>query len=485
MTNILQSKNLKTRILLGYSVPIGVIALFAMVMGGSLNYLSYEASDLARANKVVDNVRETVIHTSRIVRSLRGAALFPKDQQYRDSFQTGHDRLDDVINEFGDGELIHDPQQKANWKKLMANVKTITDDADNAMAEIKAGQVAQAIAEIGQIEMGAFDKVKDDMLTRQDDILGEIQGRVNWAIGLTIAVIILGLFGGSGISLVLGNMIAGAIAKDVKMAVAEVSAASNEIAATMEQQERTASLQAASVSETTTTMDELGASSQQSQEQAEAAAQAAQEVLALAGRGNDSVEETVASMIDLKNKVAAIADQIVRLSEQTNQIGNISQLVGDLSQQTNMLALNASVEAVRAGEHGKGFAVVAEEIRKLADQSRQSADKIGGLVSDIQNAINTTVMVTDEGTKTVNAGMNVTEQTANAFAGVLESINNVAMNNQQIALNIRQQGKAVQQVLDAMSSINKGAQENAAGLSQIKTGTQQLNESAKSLEAIL
>ena len=269
------------------------------------------------------------------------------------------------------------------------------------------------------------------------------------------------------------------------MAVSEVSAASNEIAATMEQQERTASLQAASVSETTTTMDELGASSQQSQEQAEAAAQAAQEVLALAGQGNQSVEETVASMIDLKNKVAAIADQIVRLSEQTNQIGNISELVADLSQQTNMLALNASVEAVRAGEHGKGFAVVAEEIRKLADQSRQSADKIGGLVSDIQNAINTTVMVTDEGTKTVNAGMNITERTANAFSGVLEAINNVAMNNQQIALNIRQQGKAVQQVLDAMSSINKGAQENAAGITQIKTGTQQLNESAKSLEAIL
>ncbi len=485
MSNILQSKNLKTRILLGYSVPIGVIAVFALVMGGSLKFLSDQSADLARANKVIDNVRESVIHTSRIVRSIRGAALFPKDEHYRESFQTGHDRLDDLISEFGDGELIRDSQQKANWKKLMVGMQGIADDADKAMADIKAGQVAKAIVQVGQIEMGAFDKIKDDMLTRQEEILGEIQGRVNWAIALTVTVIILGLFGGSGVSLLLGNMIAAAIAKDVKTAVAEVSAASNEIAATMEQQERTASLQAASVSETTTTMDELGASSQQSQEQAEAAAQAAQEVLALAGQGNQSVEETVASMIDLKNKVAAIADQIVRLSEQTNQIGNISELVADLSQQTNMLALNASVEAVRAGEHGKGFAVVAEEIRKLADQSRQSADKIGGLVSDIQNAINTTVMVTDEGTKTVNAGMNITEQTANAFAGVLEAINNVAMNNQQIALNIRQQGKAVQQVLDAMSSINKGAQESAAGITQIKTGTQQLNESAKSLESIL
>jgi mono/diheme cytochrome c family protein len=248
---------------------------------------------------------------------------------------------------------------------------------------------------------------------------------------------------------------------------------------TMEEQERTANLQAASVSETTTTMDELGASSRQSEEQAESASQAAQEVLQLADNGNQSVEETVSTMVDLKNKVAAIADQIVRLSEQTNQIGNISSVVSDLSQQTNMLALNASVEAVRAGEHGKGFAVVAEEIRKLADQSRQSASNIGSLVSDIQNAINTTVMVTDEGTKTVNAGLLVTERTANAFSGVLESVNNVAMNNQQIVLNIRQQGKAVQQVLQAMDSINQGAQQTAASLSQVKAGTATLAHTAR------
>ena len=485
MASILQSKNLKTRILLGYSVPIGVLILFGLVSGIAVKQLNDTAADLERANKVVDNVRDSVIHTSRMIRSVRGAGLFPKEEQYRDSYNTGVERLEETIAKMQGGELIRDPQQKESWNKLVKEIEERKTASDQVMALIKAGQVAKAIPMIGNIEMGSFDKTKDAMLKRQDEIITNLVNKEHFWSNLTYAMIILGLFGGTAVSLVLGNMIAGGIAKDVKMAVAEVSAASNEIAATMEQQERTASLQAASVSETTTTMDELGASSQQSQEQAEAAAQAAQEVLVLADQGNNSVEETVASMIDLKNKVAAIADQIVRLSEQTNQIGNISEVVSDLSQQTNMLALNASVEAVRAGEHGKGFAVVADEIRKLADQSRQSAEKIGGLVSDIQNAINTTVMVTDEGTKTVNAGMNVTERTANAFSGVLEAINNVAMNNQQIALNIRQQGKAVQQVLDAMANINKGAQENAAGITQIKTGTQQLNESAKSLEAIL
>jgi len=481
--SILESKKLKTRILLGYGAPLALLTLFAVTIGISLKLTSDSSNDLARANRVIDNVRESVMATSRIVRSVRGAALFPTDPQYRDSFNTGKDRLDEHVGLMGDD--IHDSQQKISWATLTKDMDELKTEADEIMQMIKAGQVAKAMPRLAEMDIAGMDKTKDTMLKRQEDILKEGEQREATLLTITLAIIILGLFGGVAGSLVFGNMIASKITNDVKKAVLDLTASSNEIAATMEEQERTANLQAASVSETTTTMDELGASSRQSEEQAESASQAAQEVLQLADNGNQSVEETVSTMVDLKNKVAAIADQIVRLSEQTNQIGNISAVVSDLSQQTNMLALNASVEAVRAGEHGKGFAVVAEEIRKLADQSRQSAANIGSLVSDIQNAINTTVMVTDEGTKTVNAGLLVTERTANAFSGVLESVSNVAMNNQQIVLNIRQQGKAVQQVLQAMDSINQGAQQTAASLSQIKAGTATLAHTAKDLEAIV
>ena len=482
--SILESKKLKTRILLGYSVPIGLLTLFAVTIGVSLKLISDSANELERANHVVDNVREAVIGTAEMVGSARGAALFPKDSFYAESFRAGVERAGDAITEMG-GDDIHDPKQKAAWEKLTKEIEHLQSVGEQAMQKIKAGQVAATLPLIADLEMSLLDKTKDEFIKRQNEIIAEDNQKELILITITLAIILIGLFGGGGASLVLGNMIASKITNDVKKAVLDLTASSNEIAATMEEQERTANLQAASVSETTTTMDELGASSRQSEEQAESASHAAQEVLQLADNCNQSVEETVSTMIDLKNKVAAIADQIVRLSEQTNQIGNISSVVSDLSQQTNMLALNASVEAVRAGEHGKGFAVVAEEIRKLADQSRQSASNIGSLVSDIQNAINTTVIVTDEGTKTVNAGLLVTERTANAFSGVLESVNNVAMNNQQIVLNIRQQGKAVQQVLQAMDSINQGAQQTAASLSQIKAGTATLAGTARDLEAIV
>ncbi len=483
MGNILQSKKLQSRILLGYSVPLGALTVFALAIGITAKMTSDVIHDTERANQVIDTLNGTVIHMSRIVRSVRGAALFPKDNHFVESYQKGEERIEDTLAEMGD--KIHNAEQKADWERLQKEIEVRRVESAELMKLIAAGKVAQAMPRVKDLEMSSFDKLKDKMLERQTKIIEGLNTKQNTITVILIGITLIGLFGGGSASIVLGNMIAKKITDDVKKAVVDITASASEIAATMEEQERTANLQAASVSETTTTMDELGASSRQSEEQAESAAQAATEVLQLANNGNESVEETVSTMVDLKNKVAAIADQIVRLSEQTNQIGNISSLVSDLSQQTNMLALNASVEAVRAGEHGKGFAVVAEEIRKLADQSRQSATNIGSLVSDIQNAINTTVMVTDEGTKTVNAGLQVTERTANAFSGVLESINNVAMNNQQIVLNIRQQGKAVQQVLQAMDSINQGAQQTAASLTQIKAGTSQLSHTAHDLEAIV
>lgn len=211
-----------------------------------------------------------------------------------------------------------------------------------------------------------------------------------------IGSVLLVLFGATMAWLISSGIIA-----TIDRAISSIASSSTEIAATVEEQERMASQQAASVNQTTTTMDELGASSRATSQEIETAASQAMQALSLAGLGTKAVEETLKAMATLKTKVEDLQGQIMQLSEQTDRIGNISTLVSDLANQTNMLALNAAVEAVRAGEHGKGFGVVASEIRKLADRSKKSATQINLLVADIQKAINSTVMVTDEGTKTV------------------------------------------------------------------------------------
>jgi methyl-accepting chemotaxis protein len=300
---------------------------------------------------------------------------------------------------------------------------------------------------------------------------------------IVLSVILIGvlLSGGTavGLSLLLGNRVT-AFIKNLADSIVTSSVA---IVDTVEMQEVTVNMQANSAIETSTTVNELGAISVQSAEQAEAAATGAKQALSLSEDGTRSVQQTLQGMSGLRDKVDAIANQIVNLSEQTGQITIVSDLVADLASQTNMLALNAAVEAARAGEQGKGFSVVADEIRKLADQSKKSADKINVLANDIQAAINRTVMVTDEGTKTVNEGIDLARSTADTFVGVTDAVNNVYLNSQQISTSAKQQAVSIQQVLSSMTTISQGSQESAVGMHQVKMTTRELTQVADELKA--
>jgi methyl-accepting chemotaxis protein len=308
-------------------------------------------------------------------------------------------------------------------------------------------------------------------------------------ISKTQVSVLLGMTVGPLTAIILGIALSIAIAKPLDKAlkgiINMIVRSSTEIAATIEQQERIAVQQAASVNQTTTTMDELGASSRQSAMQAESALENASHVLNMAAEGSKVVQKTQQGMLTLTEKVGGIAEQVLHLSQQTNQIANITNLVSDLANQTNMLAINATVEAVRAGEQGKGFGVVAREIRRLADQSKQSAAEINDLINDIQNAINKTVMVTDEGNTTLDNSLKLTEGTAETFNHVANAINSVVVSSQQIYLNTKQQALAIDQVVDAMNALNKGAAEAAIGITQSRIGTQKLNQAALNLRYVV
>jgi len=381
--------------------------------------------------------------------------------------------------------MVQDSTQKQRLERIRDLAQRLIQSDQSILALLQEGKQEEAIV-LWKSRQVAQQKREIAALLRQFEeaertiVIEHDREQTNALNRLKLIVVSFALVSAL-LALWLGWLIASTVAQRMQQSASAIASASTEIATTVEQQERTASQQAASVNQTTTTMDELNASSRQSAEQAAAAAASARQALTLAEEGTQAVGQTIEGMMTLKEKVDAIAAQISRLSGQTSQIGNISSLVSDLANQTNMLALNAAVEAVRAGEHGKGFAVVAAEIRKLADQSKSSAEKIYDLVNDIQTAINSTVMVTDEGSKTVEAGVDIAQGTSRAFAGVTDAVNNVFLNNQQISLNIKQQAIAIQQVVEAMNALNTAAQESATGISQVRVGTQQLNETALKL----
>ncbi|MBF0465021.1 MAG: methyl-accepting chemotaxis protein [Nitrospirae bacterium] len=296
-----------------------------------------------------------------------------------------------------------------------------------------------------------------------------------WILGIITAICVLAA----------SYFISRALSVPLNKGITSISSSTTEISSTVEQHERTAAQQASAVNETTTTMDELSASFKQSSEQARTASDGAGQVLVMVNDGSLNINEMLYGMTMLKERVEATASKILQLSEKTTRIESIAAVVSDFANETKMLAMNAAVEAVRAGEHGKGFSVVAMEIRKLAEQSKKSAEEITEVVAEIQKATNSTVMVTEESTKTVDKEMELAENTAETFNKLTTVIRSSAENIQQIFLNIQQQSAAISQVVDAMSSINRGVKETSAGITQTKLGIKNLNEVAKELKEMV
>ncbi|MEO5353623.1 MAG: methyl-accepting chemotaxis protein [Magnetococcus sp. XQGC-1] len=299
---------------------------------------------------------------------------------------------------------------------------------------------------------------------------------VQWTLGITL------LF---GLVVVVGWWHARAISHSLSQVANNLATSVAQMTATVGIQERIIAQQATSVQETNTTMEELGRSAQQSAEQANAAADGTQSALQFSEQGMQRVAETLRSMENTREQMENIARQIQLLSEQTGQIREIADLVSDFANETKMLAMNAAVEAVRAGEQGKGFAVLAMETRKLADESKRSVGQINERVVKIQQATSATVQVAEAGSKSVRAGIVITRNTAKSFQTLGDAVGSVSQGAQQISLNVRQQSVAIRQVVEAMKTINEGSRESALGISQVKTGIQTLHEAAQTLRSMI
>jgi methyl-accepting chemotaxis protein len=472
--------------LLGYTTP----AVFYVIIGTMAYTITEQVfktfEEVERVQSTIIEMNNMSLSAQEMVRSSRGY-LLSKNERFFNEFQEGiksaRQSADKIVKE------VKADEQKERIQRMLDIMNEYYEGSDQlnrlvrqgkqgeALAIFKTGKYTEFVKEFDQLT-DQFNKFERERLQKETNAAKESLSFLR--LSLLIGSLLLLLF-----AIIIAWLIAGGVAGTINQAINAIATSSTEIATTVEEQERMATQQATSVHQTTTTMDELGASSQVTAEQIETAVAQARQALSLAYSGTKAIGMSLDSMNKLKTKVEKMQEQIVHLSEQTGQIGNISTVVSDLANQTNMLALNAAVEAVRAGENGKGFSVVATEIRKLADQSKKSATQIYSLVADIQDAINSTVMVTDEGTKTVEDGSMIAEETAQVFAGMTDSINNIVVNSQQILLNAKQQAIAIQQVVDAMNALNQAAAQAANGVTQTKIGTKKLNEAALELQAII
>jgi methyl-accepting chemotaxis protein len=273
--------------------------------------------------------------------------------------------------------------------------------------------------------------------------------------------------------------------RQVREAASALGAQTAEILATTTQQASGATEQSAAVSQATTTVGQIKTIAQQLVSRSQAVADTAQRTVEVSRTGQEVSRETIAGMGQIKARVDVIEENILALSERTQQIGEIIDAVNDIASQSNMLALNAAVEAARAGEQGKGFAVVAEEVRDLAERSRQATAQVKAILSDIQKATASTAMATEEGKKGVDAGVELVAQMRDAIDRLAHVIDETSQSAVQMAASGQQQTTGMEQIAVAMQNINQVTIQSMSSTRQAERSAHELNELARSLTQLI
>ena len=264
-----------------------------------------------------------------------------------------------------------------------------------------------------------------------------------------------------------------------------LGSSTSEISTSTTQLAASASETATAVSETTTTVEEVRQTAQVSSQKARTVADSAQKVALSSQSGRKSTEDVAAGMDRIRQQMEAIAASMMRLSEQSQTIGQIIATVEDLSAQSNLLAVNAAMEAAKAGEQGKGFGVVAQEVKSLAEQSRQATNQVRTILGDIQKATAAAVMATEQGSKAVETGTRQAEVAGEAIQALTGSVTEAAQAATQIAASSQQQLVGVDQVAGAMESIKQASTQNVAGAKQLETAARNLNDLGQRLKQMV
>ncbi|MCC5823388.1 MAG: methyl-accepting chemotaxis protein [Phycisphaerales bacterium] len=258
----------------------------------------------------------------------------------------------------------------------------------------------------------------------------------------------------------------------------EIAASAEQMAATLSNQELSASQVAAAIAEMSTSVSEVA---RQSGDAAASAQQSGQR----AASGGDVVRKTVAEMSLINDEVASAASQVNELSLKAASIGEVLEVINAIADQTNLLALNAAIEAARAGEHGRGFAVVADEVRKLAERTQQATLEVAGSITVIQDGTRSTVEGIERCTQRVSTGADLAGQAGDSLEEIVASAGSVEQLIQSISAATQQQAAASEEVTSSMETISNGTRETSEAARQAAEAAASLSAESERLRALV
>lgn len=282
--------------------------------------------------------------------------------------------------------------------------------------------------------------------------------------------------------LMIGNL--NAMLKEIDDGISVLASSSSEILASTSQVSSGAAETATAISQATTTIEEVRQTSQLSNQKAQKVSEVAKSAESVSIDGKHATEKSVEAILGIRAQMESVAQSIVRLSEQSQSIGEITATVSDLAERSNLLAVNAAIEAAKAGEQGRGFAIVAQEVRSLAEQSKEATRQISKILDDVQKSMSAAVMVTEQGTKSVEIGVERTKDAGESIRALTEKVAESAEAATQIAVSSQQQLIGVDQVASAMENIKLASTQNVASTKQAEQAAKNLHDLGAKLKTL-
>ncbi|MGF7034370.1 methyl-accepting chemotaxis protein [Paenibacillus mucilaginosus] len=264
-----------------------------------------------------------------------------------------------------------------------------------------------------------------------------------------------------------------AAAEQLTASSEQISEAGKQVAQAVQEVADGSGEQVVRVNETRGEMSGMTSQLQHISRSADEVAEAAGHTEMTAKDGNEAILTIIGQMNSIGEKVMQLSSDVAGLGERSNQIVKFAEVITEISSQTNLLALNASIEAARAGEQGKGFAVVASEIKKLANQSSDSAHQISQLIAAIQKSTETTVASMDIVTNEVKQGVYMVDAAGGSFQHILESIRNVALQIEQVSKATQGMAGNSENVLQAIAAVSGISEDAAASIQQVAASTEE------------
>lgn len=468
---------------IGQQIAAGVLVPFVFLLIALIPVSYYNAVAINETGRTVAHTQRVILHVSELLSGIKDAEVAQRNyiltgkEEYLGDYQNLTGSLEKRLEELRQltADNAEQQQRLSQMRSLWRDKRNELQETIEARRRLGLGQAVAVVSDgRGVRTMEELRQLAVSMTSAEEEMLRQRSSDNAVASRRALLLPMVSVPVCLAVMVVAVILISRNLSRQIGTAVQHIRSSAAELQAAAGQQTKGAKGQAATATEVATTMRELVSTSRQIAESAQRVTGVAADTTTAARNGDHTVQGAQETVEQVKRQVDRIVSHMLVLGKRTQEIGSILDIINELAEQTNILSINATIEAAGAGEAGRRFSVVADEIRKLADRVGGSTKEIRSLIEEVRAAATTTVMVTEDGSKAVDASTRQFGEVAASFRRIVELLGNTAQASREIELSTKQQTTAVEQASTAIGDVAQTARETEASSAQTMETANQL-----------